>query len=164
MLIYFKFHVSIDLTSNQNMGLILNHLRSASPPSTDPRRPLVPGAPPPSHLPLHPILYLTVAVDSVAPLIRIKSIRGAAGGGMALQLPNPLGLRQRRRVAIKWILDAASKRKNTGSGKGGFAQRVAQELIAVVEGRSGVWDRRGGIHKLGVAARANMMLANRRKR
>jgi len=83
---------------------------------------------------------------------------------MALQFPNPLGLRQRRRVAIKWILDAASKRRNTGSGKGGFAQRVAQELVAVVEGKSGVWDRRGGIHKLGVAARANMMIANRRKR
>ena len=79
------------------MALILQHLRTSPIPTINPQRPLLPGAPPPSHLPLNPILYLTLAIDSVAPLMRIRSQRGAAGGGVALQIPVPLGLRQRRR-------------------------------------------------------------------
>lgn len=143
------------------MSLILTHLRTSPPPTINPARPLIPGAPPPSHLPLNPILYLTLAIDSVAPLLRIRSQKGAAGGGVALQIPVPLGLRQRRRTAVQWILTAAIKRKNRGSGKGGFAQRVAEEVVAVVEGKSSVWDRRNAIHKLGVAARANLNLRRR---
>ena len=61
-----------------------------------------------------------------------------------------------------WILDAASKKKFRGSGRGGFAQKVAEEIVAIVEGKSGVWDRRGGVHKLGVAARSNLAKARRR--
>lgn len=146
----------------QNTAMILNHLRTASPPTVNPNKPLVPGAPPASQLPLNPVLYMTLAIDSVAPLFRIRSQRGAAGGGVALQIPVPLTVRQRRRQAFMWILDAASKRKTRGSGRGTFAQKVAEELIAVIEGRSGVWDRRGGIHKLGVAARSNLNFKRRR--
>lgn len=150
----------------QDMSFILNHLRTAPPPQTNPGRPLVPGTPPPSHLPLNPVLYLTAAIDSVAPLLRIRTMKGAAGGGAALQLPAPLGLRQRRRTAIKWILDSASKKRSRGSGRGQFAQRVAEEIISVVEGRSAVWDRRQLIHKTGTGARANLnvMAAKMRRR
>jgi small subunit ribosomal protein S7 len=144
------------------MALILQHLRTSPIPTINPAKPLLPGAPPPSHLPLNPILYLTLAIDSVAPLMRIRAQKGAAGGGVALQIPVPLGQRQRRRAAVEWILGAASKRRNVGSGKGSFAQRIAQEMIAVVEGRSAIWDRRNGIHKLGVAARANIVLPKKR--
>lgn len=140
------------------MSLILQHLRTSAIPTINPTRPLLPGAPPPSHLPLNPTLYLTLAIDSVAPLLRIRSQRGAAGGGVALQIPVPLGQRQRRRTAMQWILTAASKRKTKGSGRGGLAQKVAEELVGVVEGRSGVWERRNAVHKLGVAARANVKL------
>ncbi|KAH8725032.1 ribosomal protein S7 domain-containing protein [Phaeosphaeriaceae sp. PMI808] len=148
--------------AQSNMSLILQHLRTSPIPTINPARPLLPGAPPPSHLPLNPILYLTLAIDSVAPLMRIRSQRGAAGGGVALQIPVPLGQRQRRRASIQWILAAASKRRNVGSGKGSFAQRIAQEMIAVVEGRSAIWERRNAIHKQGVAARANIVLPRKR--
>ncbi|KAH7396818.1 ribosomal protein S7 domain-containing protein [Phaeosphaeria sp. MPI-PUGE-AT-0046c] len=148
--------------AQSNMALILQHLRTSPIPTINPAKPLLPGAPPPSHLPLNPILYLTLAIDSVAPLMRIRAQKGAAGGGVALQIPVPLGQRQRRRAAVEWIMSAASKRRNVGSGKGSFAQRIAQELIAVVEGRSGIWDRRNAIHKLGVAARANIVLPRKR--
>lgn len=63
---------------------------------------------------------------------------------------------------MQWILDAATKRKTRGSGRGGFAQKVAEELISVVEGRSGVWERRSGAHRLGVSARANLTFGRRR--
>lgn len=143
--------------------MILERLRTATPPRTNSQHPLLPGAPPTTHLPLNPILYLTLAIDSVAPLLRIRSQRGAAGGGVALQIPIPLNLRQRRRTAIMWILDAASKRRTSGSGRTMFAHKVADELISVIEGRSGVWEKRGGVHKLGVAARANLSFGSRKR-
>lgn len=139
------------------MSIILQHLRTANIPTINPNRPLLPGAPPPSHLPLNPVLYLTLAIDSVAPLLRIRRQKGAAGGGVALEIPVPLGQRQRRRTAIQWILSAASRKKNKA-----FAQKVADELVGVVEGRSTVWDRRNAIHKQAVAARANVVLPRKR--
>ena len=143
--------------------MILERLRTASPPAPDPRHPLIPGAPPTSHLPLNPILYLTLAIDSVAPLLRIRSQKGAAGGGVALQIPIPLNLRQRRRTAVMWILDAASKKRTKGSGRTMFAHKVADELISIVEGKSGVWEKRSGIHRLGISARANLSYGSRRR-
>ncbi|KAK3676050.1 hypothetical protein LTR78_004242 [Recurvomyces mirabilis] len=148
--------------AERNMAHILTTLRTAPAPTYNPSRPLLPGAPPASHLPLHPVLYLTLALDSVAPLLRIRSQRGAAGGGVALQIPVPLGLRQRRRTAFTWILDAASKRKSRGSGRDGFATRVAEEIISVVEGKSGVWEKRAAVHRLGTTARSNLMGRGRR--
>jgi len=142
--------------AQRNMAFVLNHLRTASPPTPSPAHALLPGAPPATHLPLNPIAYLTLAIDSVAPLIRIRSQKGAAGGGAALQIPVPLGIRQRRRQAVTWILDAVSKKNSRGSGRGMFAQRFAEELIGIVEGRSGAWDKRLQIHKIGTSARANM--------
>ena len=145
------------------MAMILERLRTAAPPTANPKYPLIPGAPPTNHLPLNPILYLTLAIDSVAPLLRIRSQRGAAGGGVALQIPIPLNVRQRRRTAVMWILDTASKKRTVGSGRTMFAHKVADELIAIVEGRSAVWDRRNGVHKLGVAARSNLSFGTRRR-
>jgi small subunit ribosomal protein S7 len=142
--------------AQRNMSVILNILRTSPAPIYNPTRPLLPGAPPANHLPLNPTLYLTLAVDSVAPLLRIRSQRGAAGGGVALQIPVPLGLRQRRRTAFGWILEAAVKRKSRGSGNDMFAQKVAEEIIAVIEGRSGVWEKRISVHRLATTARANL--------
>lgn len=138
------------------MAYILNHLRTAPPPTLNPARPLIPGAPPASHLPLNPVLYLTIAIDSVAPLLRIRAQKGAAGGGAALQIPVPLGLKQRRRQAIQWMLTAVRKRNSRGSGRGQFAQRFAEEVISVVEGKSAAWERRALIHKNGTSARVNL--------
>ena len=143
--------------------MILERLRTAPSPNSDPKHPLIPGAPPTSHLPLNPVLYLTLAVDSVAPLLRIRSQRGAAGGGVALQIPIPLNVRQRRRTAVMWILDAASKKRTKDSGRKMFAHKVADELIAIVEGKSSVWEKRGGVHRLGVSARANLSYGTRRR-
>ena len=145
------------------MALILERLRTAAPPTLDPRHPLMPGAPPANHLPLNPTLYLTLAIDSVAPLLRIRSQKGAAGGGVALQIPKPLSVRQRRRKAVMWILDVASKKPSKGSGRTMFPHKIADEVIAIIEGRSAVWDRRGALHKLGVAARANLSFSTRRR-
>jgi small subunit ribosomal protein S7 len=56
---------------------------------------------------------------------------------------------------MKWILDAVEK-KPSGGGKGGLAKKIADEIVAVAEGRSSVWERRAQVHKQGVSARANV--------
>ncbi|PGG99536.1 hypothetical protein GX51_06276 [Blastomyces parvus] len=136
--------------AQKQMEKILHNLRSAPAPNPDPSRPLLPGPPAPQ-LPLNPILYLTQVVDSVAPILRIKQQPGAAGGGRSLPIPLPLALRQRRRTAIKWIIDASEKRKDAA-----LANRVSQEIIAVAEGKSSAWEKRAMVHKQGTAARANI--------
>jgi len=147
------------------MARILTHLRTTPPPKVDASHPLIPGSPPPSHLPLNPILYLQVAIDSVAPLLRVRGQKGLAGGGVALQLPVPLGVKQRRRTAVKWILEAASKKQSRASGKGMFATKVAEELVAIVEGKSSVWEKRTGVHRIGTQSRSNLTkAANARRR
>lgn len=135
---------------------MLNVLRTSPPPKINPARPLLPGAPPPEQLPLNPIVYLTLAIDSVAPLFRIRALKGMAGGGFSLEVPEPLTERQRRRAAILWILDVVSKKKSKGSGRTQFAHRLAEEVISVVEGKSSVWDKRQILHKLATASRANL--------
>ena len=138
------------------MGRILNYLRTSPTPKINPMRPLLPGAPPPEHLPLNPLLYLTLAIDSVAPLIRVRSMKGMAGGGQALELPEPMAVRARRRTAMLWILDVVEKKPSRGSGRGTFAHRFAEEIVAVIEGRSSVWAKRQQVHKQGTSARANL--------
>ncbi|KAL3433029.1 ribosomal protein S7 domain-containing protein [Aspergillus tetrazonus] len=137
-------------TAQKNMNIILDILRSSPPPQINPRRPLLPG-PAPAQLPLNPIAYLTLIVDSVAPLVKLHHAKGIAGGGNTMQIPLALAEKQRRRAAIGWIIDASNKRRDAK-----LAHRVANELIAVAEGRSGVWEKRDGVHKLGIAARVNI--------
>ena len=55
-----------------------------------------------------------------------------------------------------WILDSAAKKPDKAIGKNQIANKIADEIIAIVEGRSGVWDKRHGLHKLGVNSRANL--------
>lgn len=57
---------------------------------------------------------------------------------------------------MQWILAAADKKKSRGSGRGQFAQRFAEELISVVEGKSSAWERRALVHKTGTSARVNL--------
>jgi small subunit ribosomal protein S7 len=138
------------------MAMVMNVLRTSPAPIYSPMFPLLPGTPPAAHLPLNPILYLVIAIDSVAPLMKIKNIAGAAGGGRALEMPTPLPVRSRRRIAFQWILDVVDKKPSKGSGRKQLPIRIAEEIIAVVEGRSSVWEKRRVVHKLGTAARANV--------
>lgn len=110
-------------------------------------------------LPLSPVDYLTTAIDSVAPLIKVKQRKGVLGGGASMPLPIPLNLKQRRRTAIKWVLASAENRKESK-----LAERVAKELINIAEGRGGAWDRRILVHKAGVSARANTRSAMTRRK
>lgn len=138
------------------MSFILDHLRTTSPPQVHAKRRLL-GNPSTPQLPMNPVLYLTLIIDSVAPVIKLRQQKGIAGGGASVPVPFALNERQRRRQAIRWIIDASDKRRDSS-----LAQRVANELVAVAEGRSGVWERREHTHKMGVAGRANVGLTARK--
>ncbi|KAI0430010.1 ribosomal protein S7 domain-containing protein, partial [Xylaria sp. FL1042] len=146
--------------AQKHLSLILNYLRTSPPPKVSPLRPLIPGSPPPEQLPLNPLLYLTLAIDSVAPIVRVRSLKGMAGGGNALEVPEPISSRARRRQAIMWIMDIVNRKRSAGSGRKQFAHRFGQEVVAVIEGRSTVWDRRQALHKLSTASRANLAHPN----
>lgn len=148
--------------AQRDMAMVLNILRTTPTPKINPAKPLLPGSPPASHLPLNPVLYLQLAVDSVAPLLRIRHVAGLAGGGRQLPIPFPMSLRQRRRTAFNWILETVNKKQSRGSGRSRFPQRIADEIIAVVEGRSGVWDKRQAVHKLATVSRANLASIGRK--
>ncbi|KAJ0109940.1 hypothetical protein J7T55_014742 [Diaporthe amygdali] len=142
--------------AQRDMAMILNYLRTSPAPKINPQRPLLPGSPPAEHLPLNPNLYLMLAVDSVAPLIRIRGFTGLAGGGKALEVPVPISRRARRRTAFTWIMDVVEKKTSNGSGKKMLAHRIGEEIVAVIEGKSSVWDKRNQLHKLGTSVRANL--------
>lgn len=146
------------LTITQDMAMVLTYLRTSPAPKVNPLRPLLPGSPPPEHLPLNPNLYLLLALDTVAPLIKIRGYTGMAGGGKALEVPMPLNQRARRRIAWMWLMDAVIKKPSTGSGKKMFATRIGEEIVGIIEGRSSLWDRRNAVHKQGTSARANLNL------
>lgn len=140
----------------QDMAMVLNYLRTSPAPKLNPQRALLPGAPPPEHLPLNPELYLMLAVDSVAPLVRLRGFAGLAGGGKALEIPVPMSKRSRRREAFAWIMETVNKKHSMGSGKKQLAHRIGEEIVAVVEGKSAVWGKRDMRHKLGTSVRANL--------
>ena len=132
------------------MTQVLSILRTKSAPTSNARTPIIPTAPPLASLPSDPVAYLQTAVDSVAPLLRIKNVKGS--GGFRESVPSPLSLRQRRRKAVMWIIDAADKKKARLS----LAERLADEIVAVVEGRSSAWEKRQQVHKTAVASRSNV--------
>ncbi len=103
------------------------------------------------NLPHSPIQYLTSVIDSLAPLVKIRSQRGVLGGGQSLSIPVPLRVKQRRRQAIIWILDGADNGKDTY-----LADRVSKEIIKVANGTSSAWEKRAHVHRLATMARSNV--------
>jgi small subunit ribosomal protein S7 len=147
--------------AQKNVALILHHLRTSPPPRLARSVPLLLGTPPASQLPLHPLLYLSLAVDSLAPLVRLRVERNQAGGGAGVVVPRPLRVRQRRRVAIAWIRDAADKKNVRQLGRQTRAHLIAQEIIAVVEGRSKLWEKRAALHKVAMSNRQHVGFVRR---
>lgn len=132
------------------MTKVMTILRTKPAPTENLRTPIISTAPPLASLPSDPVAYIQTAIDSVAPLLRIKMVKGS--GGFRDAMPIPLGLKQRRRKAVVWILEAAEKKRDRLT----LAERIAEEIVAVIEGKSTAWDKRQMVHKTAVSARANV--------
>lgn len=98
-----------------------------------------------------PYLVLDEAIRLAQPVLKISSSKK---GSKVLYVPTPLNERQRRHRAIKWITEAAGKRPEKM-----FEERLAGELLSVVNGQSSVLAKKQQLHKQGLANRANAMVS-----
>jgi ribosomal protein S7 len=95
-----------------------------------------------------PYSITKAAIEKVSPLVSHMSYKK---GSKVTLIPKALSERQRRHKGIRWILDASDKR----SGKC-FSIRLANEILAVINGDSAALKKKEQLHKLALANRANL--------
>ncbi|KAG0741909.1 hypothetical protein G6F57_001521 [Rhizopus arrhizus] len=98
-----------------------------------------------------PYTALREAIEVASPLLKISSTKK---GSKVVHVPTPLRERQRRRRAIVWMIEAASKR-----GEKTFEERFAAEVFDVNEGTSSVLQKKLQVHKQALANRANAQVS-----
>jgi small subunit ribosomal protein S7 len=92
-----------------------------------------------------PLPILRHAIFLASPSVRIKSHKKSA---KSLMVPMPLTDRQRTFFAIKWLLQASKSRSDRK-----LEDRLAKEVIRIIEGESDVLKKKMEVHKLAVANR-----------
>ncbi|KAJ1855074.1 hypothetical protein GGH12_001764 [Coemansia sp. RSA 1822] len=108
------------------------------------------------HTNTDPMRVLSDAINLACPLMDTKSARQ---GSKVVQVPRALSLRQRRRRAIVWILDSADRRNERC-----FSMRLSGELQAIVNGTSGVLEKKLLLHKAVLANRSFIRTQTRKIR
>ncbi|KAJ2560029.1 hypothetical protein EV175_000030 [Coemansia sp. RSA 1933] len=98
-----------------------------------------------------PYRLLSDAIDLVSPFMDTKSARQ---GSKVIQVPRALNLRQRRRRAFVWLLAAVDRRNERQ-----YFMRLSGELQAIVNGNSGILEKKLALHKIVLANRSNIRTA-----
>ena len=93
-----------------------------------------------------PLDVLNEAFDNVRPSVEVKSRRV---GGATYQVPVEVRAVRRTTLAMRWIIDAASKR-----GEKGMALRLAGELLDASEHRGAAVKKREDVHRMAEASKA----------
>ena len=93
-----------------------------------------------------PAVILQTAFDNVAPSVEVKSRRV---GGATYQVPVEVRSTRRTTLAMRWVIDAASKR-----GEKSMADRLAGELMDASEHRGAAVKKREDTHKMAEANKA----------
>ncbi|MFZ9034766.1 MAG: 30S ribosomal protein S7 [Francisellaceae bacterium] len=86
------------------------------------------------------------ALENVAPMVEVKSRRV---GGATYQVPVEVRPERQQSLAMRWVIDAARKRKENSMGR-----RVAAELLDALEGRGAAVKKREDTHKMAEANKA----------
>lgn len=90
--------------------------------------------------------FLASAFDNVAPTVEVKSRRV---GGATYQVPVEVRSARRTTLAMRWIIEAASKR-----GEQGMVNRLAGELMDASESRGAAVKKREDTHRMAEANKA----------
>jgi small subunit ribosomal protein S7 len=98
-----------------------------------------------------PLPIVRQALKMASPSIRMRSQKT---GGKVLLKPEALSEKQRTRAAIKSILQATYSR----SGKT-LEERLAREVVGIVNGKSPALDQKASVHKLATANRSVAFIA-----
>ncbi len=86
------------------------------------------------------------ALENVAPVVEVKSRRV---GGATYQVPVEVRPERQMTLAMRWLIDAARKRKERSMG-----MRVASELLEACDGRGSAVKKREDTHKMAEANKA----------
>ncbi|EGN93862.1 hypothetical protein SERLA73DRAFT_126282 [Serpula lacrymans var. lacrymans S7.3] len=97
-----------------------------------------------------PLPILREAIMAAAPAVRCMSHKH---GSKNVAKPIALGEKQRVRTAVQMIIKASEKK----NGKT-IAERLAREMIAVVQGDSRALEERETIHRFAMVNRGNTLL------
>ncbi len=93
-----------------------------------------------------PLDAFTQALINVKPMVEVRSKRV---GGATLQVPHEVRKERQQSLAIRWILDAARKKK----GKP-VARRLAEELFDAYQKQGSAYTMRENTHKMAEANKA----------
>ena len=86
------------------------------------------------------------ALENVAPIVEVKSRRV---GGATYQVPVEVRAERQSSLAMRWLIDAARKRKERT-----MRSRVAAEIMEAVDGRGAAVRKREETHKMAEANKA----------
>ncbi|MBO83261.1 MAG: 30S ribosomal protein S7 [Actinobacteria bacterium] len=93
-----------------------------------------------------PLSMMEKALQNVSPSVEVKSRRV---GGSTYQVPIEVNTRRRMSLAMRWILDAASKRNEKT-----MKNKLASELLDACEGKGSAVKKREDVHKMAEANKA----------
>jgi|SRR5262245_13868416 small subunit ribosomal protein S7 len=93
-----------------------------------------------------PIEVFSTALNNVKPVVEVRSRRV---GGATLQVPHEIKRERQQALAIRWIIDAARKKK----GKP-MARRLAEELFDAFNNQGTAFTTRENTHKMAEANKA----------
>jgi ribosomal protein S7 len=109
-----------------------------------------------------PIDLLGKAVSRASPLLKLKSQKK---GSKSVQIPTPLALKQQRRLGILWIIKGAQKRSAKQNGKYLFGDKIAQEILGILQGTSCfAIEKKRELYTLALQNKANVVMAPPTKR
>ena len=92
-----------------------------------------------------PLPVLRSAIFRASPSVRVASMKK---GAKTRLVPVPLADKQRTFYAVKWILKQSGNR-----GEQKLEQRLAREIIAIIDGSSRVLNQKAEVHKVASANR-----------
>lgn len=98
---------------------------------------------------IDPLEYLTDAIEKIKPTIEVRSRRV---GGASYQVPTPIRPERRQSLAIRWLVDAARARSNSGHHT--FADKLAAEIIEAHEEQGNTIKKKMDIHRMAEANKA----------
>ena len=93
-----------------------------------------------------PVETFKTVLDNVAPVVEVRSRRI---GGATYQVPVEVRSKRRTALAMRWIVEAARKRKEKS-----MSARLAAELKDAVEGKGASVKKKEDMHKMAEANKA----------
>lgn len=96
-----------------------------------------------------PLEVYEEVLTKIQPQIEVRTRRV---GGASYQVPMPVKSRRAYSLALRWLINEANKRPNRDYHS--FAEKLAAEMLDVLNGRGGTINRRDTSHKMAEANKA----------